>query len=84
MAARGLGGNWGIRKESDQSRKVSFEALAGAIASDLHYQQGRSASDIATMHPDEFAQLSGHKGIDQNKTAQLMRAYEHYNISSSS
>ena len=81
MAAKGMGGKWGYRTENDPSRQVSFDALAGAVASKLHYDQGRSAQDIASMHPDEFSGLAGHAGIDQNKTAQLMRAYEHYTIS---
>lgn len=81
MPARGMGNNYGVNKDPN-SRRVSFEALAGAVASNLHYQQGRSAQDIAMMHPEEFTKLAGHQGIDQNKTAQLMRAYEHYNITS--
>lgn len=83
MAARGMGSNYGLEKDPS-SRKVSFEALAGAVASKLHYEKGLSAQSIGTMHPEEFASLSGHPGIDQNKTAQLMRAYEHYNITSNS
>jgi len=81
--ARGLNQSWGQETQGNPNRKVEQQGLNQRRAAQLHYQQGKTAQDVLSMSPDDWAANTGSfwdKSFipDQYETAQILRAYEHY------
>lgn len=78
MAAKGLGGSWGIDTGSDISRSVARKSLPQSVASNLHYHEKKTTQDIYDMPDQEWASISKDNLVSRNDVAEYMRAYEHY------
>lgn len=76
--ARGLTGSYGQPTQNDPKRFVSRDALAQSIASQLHYQSGKSAEEVRMMSPDEWGSVDKTGVVTPENVADVMRAYEHY------
>lgn len=62
---------------SDPNRSVAKAAMPGALASRLHYQEGKSSQDLFDMTDEEWSGLSKNI-VSRDEVADYMRAYEHY------